>query len=355
MGDLLKGVPGARKAANRKTSIGQNTGITTNEMGFGTWAWGNKLLWGYDESQDRELQQVFDLMVSNGVTFFDTADSYGTGKLEGRSEQLLGQFTRQRMNQGDRMNIHIATKLAGYPWRTFSSKQWVDACKASLNRMGLEKISMAQLHWSTANYQPLQERVMWDGLVAMYDAGLVEAVGVSNYGPKQLGKIHKYLDARDVPLASCQIQYSLLSRGKLQLDCKAACDDLGVTMIAYSPLGLGMLTGSYSPNDRSNYPRLPNPRSILFNKVMPGAGPLLDTLREVAEVRNKTMSQVAINYCITTGTVPIAGARNLGQAEGNLGAIGWRLRDGEVRALEAASDKVLRKTGGMQQNIFQTL
>ena len=70
--------------------------------------------------------------------------------------------------------MHIATKLAGYPWRTFSSRQWVDACRASLDRMGLEKISMAQLHWSTANYQPVQERVMWDGLVAMYDAGLAD-------------------------------------------------------------------------------------------------------------------------------------------------------------------------------------
>ncbi len=346
--------PWIGKKLHRKTSIGpQNTGITTNEMGFGTWAWGNKLLWGYDESQDEELERVFELMVDNGVTLFDTADSYGTGKLEGRSEELLGRFTRQGRARGDRTNVHIATKLAAYPWRTFSSKQWVSACRASLARMGLEKMSMAQLHWSTANYQPIQERVMWEGLAAIYDAGLVDAVGVSNYGPKQLSKIKRYLDGRGVPLASCQIQYSLLSRGKLQRDCKAACDDLGVTMIAYSPLGLGMLTGSYSPNERGNYPRLPNPRGILFDKVMPGAGPLLETMREVADGRNKTMSQVAINYCITKGTVPIAGARNLKQAEGNLGAIGWRLRDGEVRALEEASDKVLKATGGMQQNIFQ--
>lgn len=350
----LRGGRKGGKGGKGRTSIGRETSITTNEMGFGTWSWGNKLLWGYDESQDEELRQVFDLMVDNGVTFFDTADSYGTGKLEGRSEELLGRFARGRAARGDTTRVHIATKLAGYPWRTFSSRQWVDACRASLRRMGLEKISMAQLHWSTANYQPVQERVMWDGLVAMYDAGLVDAVGVSNYGPKQLRKIHAYLDKRGVPLASCQIQYSLLSRGKLQRDCKAACDDLGVTMVAYSPLGLGMLTGSYEVDDRGNWPALPNPRRILFNKVMPGAGPLLQTLGEVAAARGKTMSQVAINYCVSTGTVPIAGARNLEQARGNLGAIGWRLREGEVRALEIASDAVLKRTGGMQQNIFQT-
>jgi pyridoxine 4-dehydrogenase len=62
-------------------------------MGCGTWAWGNRFLWGYDESMDDQLQAVFNLCVSNGVTLFDTGDSYGTGRLNGRSEQLLGRFT----------------------------------------------------------------------------------------------------------------------------------------------------------------------------------------------------------------------------------------------------------------------
>jgi pyridoxine 4-dehydrogenase len=343
------------KGRHGRVTLGR-TSIVTNQMGFGTWAWGNKLLWNYDESQDEELQRVFNLMVDNGVTLFDTADSYGTGKLEGRSEELLGKFARERERNGKPNKVHIATKLAAYPWRTFSRVQWVNACRASLRRMGLEKISMAQLHWSTANYQPLQERVMWDGLVAMADEGLVDCVGVSNYGPKQLQRIHRYLEKRQVPLASCQIQYSLLSRGKLQRDAKAACDDLGVSMIAYSPLGLGMLTGTYAPDDTSNYPKLPNPRSILFNKVMPEAAPLLDSLRDVAKCRNKTMSQVAINYCISKGTVPIAGARTLQQAQNNLGALNWRLSDSEILELENASDRVMERTGGgMTQNVFQTL
>ena len=63
-------------------------------MGLGTWAWGNKFLWGYDETMDQELQEVFNLAVNSGVNFFDTADSYGTGRLNGRSELLLGRFIR---------------------------------------------------------------------------------------------------------------------------------------------------------------------------------------------------------------------------------------------------------------------
>ena len=63
-------------------------------MGFGTWAWGNQLLWGYQEYMDAELQRAFDLALRNGINFFDTADSYGTGKLNGQSEALLGKFIK---------------------------------------------------------------------------------------------------------------------------------------------------------------------------------------------------------------------------------------------------------------------
>lgn len=93
--------------------------ITLPIMGCGTWAWGNRLLWGYDQSMDNDLQAVFNLCVSNGVTLFDTGDSYGTGKLNGRSEQLLGRFSQAYCNDfgANKENICIATKLAAYPWR----------------------------------------------------------------------------------------------------------------------------------------------------------------------------------------------------------------------------------------------
>lgn len=69
--------------------------MSVSPMGFGTWAWGNQLLWGYQESMDNELQQTFNLAVDNGINFFDTADSYGTGRLNGKSEKLLGKFIRE--------------------------------------------------------------------------------------------------------------------------------------------------------------------------------------------------------------------------------------------------------------------
>uniref|UniRef100_A0A803L2D9 NADP-dependent oxidoreductase domain-containing protein n=1 Tax=Chenopodium quinoa TaxID=63459 RepID=A0A803L2D9_CHEQI len=276
--------------------------LSVSPMGFGTWAWGNQLLWGYQESMDNELQQVFNLAVDNGINLFDTADSYGTGKLNGQSEKLLGKFIRDyKGKKGVRDNIVIATKFAAYPWR-LTPEQFVNACKSSLDRMELEQIGIGQLHWSTANYAPLQEMALWDGLVAMYEKGLVQAVGVSNYGPKQLEKIYTYLNDRGVPLCSAQVQFSLLSFGDEQMEVKKMCDSLGIQLIAYSPLGLGMLTGKYT---LSNLPS--GPRSLLFRQILPGLEPLLHCLNAIASRRQKTMSQGSMG----TGFLELAVAPSL--------------------------------------------
>ncbi|KAJ6969578.1 pyridoxal reductase [Populus alba x Populus x berolinensis] len=377
--------------------------LTVSPMGFGTWAWGNQLLWGYQESMDTDLQQTFNLAVENGINLFDTADSYGTGRLNGQSEKLLGKFIQEFPGQQMRNDIVIATKFAAYPWR-LTPGLFVKACKASLERLQVEQIGIGQLHWSTANYAPPQELALWDGLVAMYEQGLVRAVGVSNYGPKQLIKIHDYLKARGVPLCSAQVQFSLLSMGEDQMEIKKVCDSLGIRLIAYSPLGLGMLTGKYTKS------RLPlGPRAFLFRQILPGLEPLLNSLGEIAQRRGKTLSQVsklwvenniyaglrnmnffqrrpdsnalikqdnlalfqmffcqlslafsgrhskativAINWCICKGAIPIPGIKTVKQAEENLGALGWRLSSDELLQLEYAASESPQK---MIQNIFQT-
>ncbi|KAF4404245.1 hypothetical protein G4B88_014701 [Cannabis sativa] len=140
--------------------------LSVSPIGFGTWAWGNQLLWGYQEAMDDELQRTFNLAVDNGINLFDIADSYGTGRLNGQSEKLLGKFIREF--QGLQDDIVIATKFAAYPWR-LTPGQFVNACRGSLERIQVEQIGIGQLHWSNANYAPLQEMALWDGLVAMYE------------------------------------------------------------------------------------------------------------------------------------------------------------------------------------------
>jgi len=314
-------------------------------MGCGTWAWGNRLLWGYDESMDQQLQAVFDLCVSNGVTLFDTGDSYGTGKLNGRSELLLGQFAQEYQGVG-KENICIATKLAAYPWRLTRSSM-VTAGKSSAQRLG-RNVDLVQMHWSTANYAPWQEGPLLDGLADLYEQGLVKGVGLSNFGPKRLKLVQQKFAQRGVPIATLQVQYSLLSTYPVtELGIKDVCDELGIKLIAYSPLALGLLTGKYA--SESAVPK--GIRGFLFKQILPKIRPLQTCLRQIAESRNKTMSQVAINWCICKGTIPIPGAKNVEQARDNIGALGWRLDNSEIAELDRVAANTEKK---MVQNIFQT-
>jgi pyridoxine 4-dehydrogenase len=313
-------------------------------MGCGTWAWGNRLLWGYDESMDDQLQEVFNFCVSHGVTLFDTGDSYGTGKLSGQSEKLLGKFAQEYsgINQDD---ICLATKLAPYPWR-LTKGSMVAAGKASARRLG--RVDLVQMHWSTANYFPWQEWQLLDGLADLYQQGLVKGVGLSNYGTTRLKKVYRKLRDRNIPITSLQVQYSLLSTYPVtELGLKEVCDELGIKLIAYSPLCLGILTGKYS--EASKYPK--GLRGLLFKRLVPEAKYLLNCLRAIAESRNKTMSQVALNWCIAKGTIPIPGAKNLQQAQENIGAKDWQLDGGEVAELDHAAKSINKP---MVQNIFQT-
>lgn len=319
--------------------------LSLPNMGCGTWAWGNQLLWGYNESMDDQLQAVFNLCVSNGVTLFDTGDSYGTGRLNGRSEILLGRFAQeyQGINKDD---ICIATKLAAYPWR-WTRQSMVSAGKSSAQRLG-RNVDLVQMHWSTANYAPWQEKGLLAGLADLYEQGLVKGVGLSNYGPKRLKLVQKKFAEGGVPIATLQVQYSLLSTYPVtELGLKDVCDELGIKMIAYSPLALGMLTGKYS--EKGTFPK--GVRGLLFRQLLPGVRSLLVCLREIAEYRNKTVSQVAINWCICKGTIPIPGAKSVEQARENIGALGWLLDASEVAELDQAAASADKK---MVQNIFQT-
>lgn len=322
-----------------------NDKLSLSPMGCGTWAWGNQLLWGYNQSMDRSLQSVFNYCVDHGVTLFDTGDSYGTGKLKGQSEKLLGQFYQDYTGIA-KPEICIATKLAAYPWR-LTRNSMISAAAASADRLG-KPIDLVQMHWSTANYAPWQEKPLLLGLGDLYQQGLVKAVGLSNYGSNRLKKVHQILAEMGVPIATLQIQYSLLSTYPLtELGVKEVCDELGIKIIAYSPLTLGILTGKYNQNTA-----LPKGiRWVLFRQLLPKIKPLLGCLEAIATTRSKTMSQVALNWCICKGTIPIPGAKSLTQAQENIGALGWRLTSSEVDELDKAATKVDKK---MVQNIFQT-
>lgn len=322
-----------------------NQALSLPVMGCGTWAWGNRLLWGYTDRMDDQLQAVFNRCVSQGVTLFDTGDSYGTGRLNGRSEQLLGRFSSEYTG-ANQAAICIATKLAAYPWRLTRS-QMVAAGQASARRLG-RNIDLVQMHWSTANYAPWQETALLNGLADLYEQGLVKGVGLSNYGPKRLKWAYQQFADRNIPISTLQVQYSLLSTYPVtQLGLKETCDELGIRLIAYSPLALGLLTGKYSVE--RNLPK--GIRGVLFRQLLPGMVPLLSCLSAIATDRNKTPAQIALNWCICKGTIPIPGAKTVEQAAENIGAIGWQLDANEIAELDQIAAKTEKP---MVQNIFQT-
>ncbi len=269
-----------------------------------------------------------------------TAD--GTGKLEGRAEALLGEFAAASPRGA---NAFVATKLAPYPSR-LTAASFVEAARASARRLRRAQLDVVQAHWSTANYAPWQEDALLQGLADTVQAGLAKGVGLSNFGPRQLRRAHAALAARGVPLVAVQVQLSLLSREPLTSGLRELCDELGVRLIAYSPLCLGALSGKYAPGGALP----PGPRGLLLRSLLEDAAPVLALQRELAAAHGATPAQVAIGWCKAKGALPIPGVRSVAQARDAAACLDWSLDSAEVAALDAAS----ARCKGTVQNVFQT-
>ncbi|CAM9369045.1 unnamed protein product, partial [Heterosigma akashiwo] len=314
-GFLLSGSPDAVSASS--SSAASIAPIQFPKMGIGCWAWGDALFWEYRPKEDEELRKVFDYAVSKGVNFFDTAELYGLG----RSEELIRDFRKGK-------EVVVASKFAALPWRT-SRQDVVKACKKSVERLGGQPIDLYQVHFPNA----WANEAYWEGMADCVDLGLVKNVGVSNYGSEALRAAASALEKRGVTLASNQIQMSLVYRCPLDNGLVKTCQDLGVHVLSYSPLGLGLVTGKYSLD------KLPSgPRAKLRQTCRPAAWPAaLAAAQEVAAARGGApLTQVCLNWAIAKGTTPIPGARNLGQIAQNLAALEWSLSGEEVAKLDEA-------------------
>ncbi len=306
------------------------TDILIPPLGIGTWQWGDKLVWGYGKGYaDADLREAFEASVKAGITFFDTAEVYGFG----RSERLLGSF----MRTSDTPPIVVATKFFPMPYR-LSARSLSRALQGSLKRLGLPRVDLYQIHW----YTPLLSiEALGHALADAVEAGLARAVGVSNYSREQMERMYRVLEKRGVPLASNQVKYNLIERAPETNGVLQACRELGVTLIAYSPLAMGVLTGRYTAQ---NPP--PGTRGRLYRRELLAAlEPLLERMRAIGEAHGgKTPAQVALNWLIAQGTVPIPGAKNARHAASNAGALGWRLSADECAELQELADRVVQTT-----------
>lgn len=298
-------------------------------IGVGTWAWGNQFLWGYDPDQDQEIQAAFARAVTLGLCFFDTADSYGTGRWNGRSESLLGRWCAE-LPPERRDRLTVATKLAPFPWR-LGRRGFDRALSASRNRLQ-GKLDRVQLHWSTARYAPWQEMPLIDGLADRLLAHDVAELGVSNVGPRRLRRMHAHLAERGVRLTSLQVQCSLLAPEAVSPGGVAdVCHELDVELIAYSPLALGWL----APVAEKANPQPAGPRGLLFRRLDHGAAALRQGLLRIAGARQVPAAAVALNWCRAHGAMPIPGLRRPRQVEEAVAALAWSLTKEERDQLDS--------------------
>ncbi|HET7010849.1 MAG TPA: aldo/keto reductase [Anaerolineales bacterium] len=303
------------------------TEVEVNSLGVGAWAWGDRMTWGYGRDYGKsEVRAAYDASRESGLDFFDTAEIYGMG----RSERLLGEFVRSSDGSV------VATKFFPYPWR-FGPGSILGALRGSLHRLGLPRVGLYQIHWPSPAF-PAQ--TLAQGLARIIEVGLAQAVGVSNFSPRQTREVHRALEDRGIPLASNQIEYSLLERRVETSGVLSACRELGVTVIAYSPLAMGLLSGKYTPT----HP-MPLARRRAFPRMdLRRLQKLIGALREVGQAHaGKTASQVALNWVMAKGALPIPGAKNAAQARENAGASGWTITPDEACYLERAADEAVRR------------
>ncbi len=308
-------------------TIGPHTlaqsGVVIPPLGVGTWAWGDERTWGmggYDADLSRDtIRDAWNASIDAGATFFDTAEVYGGGE----SERIIGALLADDPERAAKATI--ATKFMPSPWKLQVTSALLGALRASLERLGRPSVDLYQIHG------PISLRglgALAEALAAAHQDGLVKEVGVSNYSAKETRTIHRELSERGVRLATNQIEYSLLRRVPETGGLLATCAELGVVPLAYSPLGQGRLTGKYSA---SNPP--PGKRGFSAHP-METVDVVVAELRRIGADRDRTPGQVALNWIMAKGAVPIPGAKNEAQALENAGAMGWELDAEEVAALD---------------------
>ncbi|MFN8517402.1 MAG: aldo/keto reductase [Thermomicrobiales bacterium] len=306
------------------------SGLRVPRLGVGAMTWGEprglarwhpaQLAYGGAHGLAEE-RRALEASVAAGVNLFDTAAMYSGGAAERR----LGDLARGR-------EVLIATKFPGsFSFRTEHLPRELDA---SLARLGRNTVDLYQHHFPTRSTDIA-------GLMALLadavEAGKVTAVGVSNYSADQVRAAHAALAARGIPLASNQVEYSLLHRQPEVNGVLDTCRELGVTLIAYQPLASGALTGKYRPGTRP---------TGLFRRFMGnfrGKGleaivPVLALLEEIGARYGKSPAQVALRWLIEQeGVLPIPGAKNGRQAADNAGALSFRLDPAEIAAIQRAT------------------
>lgn len=311
------------------------TGILVSPIGLGVMEFsggGGLIGAAFPVIPQAEKNAIVQAALAGGINWFDTAEMYGAGVSERSLSTAL-----KAAGKTDR-DVVVATKwfpifrTAGNIPRSIHNRiRFLDGFS----------IGLYMVHQPYSFSSPEAEMSAMADLV---QAGKIRSVGVSNFSPERMRRAHKALQDLGIPLAVNQVRYSLLRREVETNGVLETAQELGVTIVAYTPLASGLLTGKYH-KDPDLLRKAPFFRRRMMGRSLDGARPLIELLEEISARHEATPAQVALSWLIhfkgdTVVTIP--GATKVKQAEENAAAMKLRLTDEEMARLDKASSAIRR-------------
>ncbi len=318
------------------------TDIEVSQIAFGAWAIGG---WMWGGSDEIEARRALDASIDKGITSIDTAPAYGFGL----SERIIGEAI-----QGKRDRVQILTKY-GLRWDTeqgeffFASRNMegkdinmhryagkesiLKECEESLRRLKTDYIDLYQIHWSDPT-TPIEESM--EAVELLIRQGKVRAAGVSNYQVDEMLRADSILT-----LASNQVPYSMVRRG-IEKELIPHCIENNISIMVYSPLQRGILTGKIKPKHRFNEGDTRPDTHYYRPENISRINGFLERIRPLADEKSVSLAQLVLRWTLQQPGISclLAGARNESQLSENAGTLGFELSSSEMDAIENNLEKL---------------
>jgi aryl-alcohol dehydrogenase-like predicted oxidoreductase len=315
-----------------KVGLGK-TDLQVSPIGLGCWQFSRAKrlpggFWGILTTQ--RIREIVSVSLEEGINWLDTAEAYGWGNSE---ESTADALKSSGSRPGD---VIIATK-----W--FPLLRWAGSIKKTIDKrleyLAPFPIDLHQIHFP-GSFSSIKKQM--NAMADLQEEGKIGSIGVSNFSASQMRQAHGALEARGMALVSNQVRYSLLDRRIERTGTLDAAKELGITIIAYSPLAQGILSGKYH-DDPDLIKKRAGPRKHMARfkrKGLQRSAPLVTELRRIASEHDATPSQVALNWLLRfhgSTVVAIPGAYATEQARENAGAMKLELSREELNRLDEIS------------------
>jgi aryl-alcohol dehydrogenase-like predicted oxidoreductase len=309
------------------------SGLAISPIGLGCWqfAQGKGLFgntWGM--VADEEIREIIRVSLEGGINWFDTAEAYGGGQ----SEKALARAL-QSLNVKPE-DVVIATKWLPLFRTAASIRKTIEDRLAALEDY---PVSLHQIH---TPHSLSSVRAQMAAMADLVEAKKIRYVGVSNFSAAKMRLAHEELGKRGIPLVSNQVRYSLLDRSIERNGILATALELGISIISYSPLAQGVLTGKFHENPGliKTKPGLRKYMRAFRTRGLKKSRPVVEALRELAEKHGRTPAQIALHWLIHfsgSAVVAIPGATKSSQARENVGSLTFVLTKDDMQFLDKVS------------------